>query len=178
MSMGGSTSGNAGKRRTGHRQRRRTSIRLDMTPMVDIAFLLLIFYMSTTVFQPPAARAIELPSSHATHETPDTSVVTITVSARDSLFVDVTRPSEEDGQSGRERFITDVDLSDVASVVNSLRSSERATRIVVKADRSASYGFMSDLLDTLQAQNIQRVLLATDQEVALTTSGSSGAPTP
>ena len=35
-----------------------------MTPMVDVAFLLLIFYMSTTQFKPPEARAVELPQSH------------------------------------------------------------------------------------------------------------------
>ncbi len=43
------------------RPKRRVSIRLDMTPMVDIAFLLLIFYMVTTVFAMPQAMEINLP---------------------------------------------------------------------------------------------------------------------
>jgi biopolymer transport protein ExbD len=43
------------------RQKRRISIRIDMTPMVDIAFLLLIFYMVTTVFAMPQAMEINLP---------------------------------------------------------------------------------------------------------------------
>ncbi len=43
------------------RPKRRVAIKLDMTPMVDIAFLLLIFYMVTTVFAMPQAMEINLP---------------------------------------------------------------------------------------------------------------------
>jgi biopolymer transport protein ExbD len=43
------------------RPKRRIGIRIDMTPMVDIAFLLLIFYMVTTVFAAPQAMEINLP---------------------------------------------------------------------------------------------------------------------
>ncbi len=43
------------------RPKRRVSIRIDMTPMVDIAFLLLIFYMVSTVFAKPQAMEINLP---------------------------------------------------------------------------------------------------------------------
>lgn len=43
------------------RPKRRLSIRIDMTPMVDIAFLLLIFYMVTTIFAAPQAMEINLP---------------------------------------------------------------------------------------------------------------------
>ncbi|MBK6910669.1 MAG: biopolymer transporter ExbD [bacterium] len=42
-------------------KRPRVSIRIDMTPMVDIAFLLLIFFMVTTVFRLPTAMEIVLP---------------------------------------------------------------------------------------------------------------------
>lgn len=46
----------------GHRRpKRRIAIRIDMTPMVDIAFLLLIFYMVSTVFAMPQAMEINLP---------------------------------------------------------------------------------------------------------------------
>ncbi len=43
------------------RPKRRISIKIDMTPMVDIAFLLLIFYMVSTVFSMPQAMEINLP---------------------------------------------------------------------------------------------------------------------
>jgi biopolymer transport protein ExbD len=41
--------------------KRRLGIRIDMTPMVDIVFLLLIFYMVTTVFAMPQAMEVNLP---------------------------------------------------------------------------------------------------------------------
>src|SRR5580765_6995762 len=44
-----------------HRPKRRVGIRIDMTPMVDVAFLLLIFFMVTTVFRTPQALEINLP---------------------------------------------------------------------------------------------------------------------
>ncbi len=53
--------GKPGKKRGLRRPKRRVSIRIDMTPMVDIAFLLLIFYMVTTVFAMPQAMEINLP---------------------------------------------------------------------------------------------------------------------
>jgi biopolymer transport protein ExbD len=54
----------AGTRERGALQpwkRPRMGIRIDMTPMVDIAFLLLVFFMVTTVFRLPQAMEINLP---------------------------------------------------------------------------------------------------------------------
>ena len=46
----------SGKKGKGHhRPKRRVGVRVDMTPMVDVAFLLLIFFMVTTVFRTPQA---------------------------------------------------------------------------------------------------------------------------
>ena len=66
----------------------RTAIRIDITPMVDIAFLLLIFYMATTQFKPPEARAVVLPESHPRIELSGKDVITVTVTRADSIFVD------------------------------------------------------------------------------------------
>jgi hypothetical protein len=43
------------------RQPKRIGVKIDMTPMVDVAFLLLIFFMCTTVFRKPQALEINLP---------------------------------------------------------------------------------------------------------------------
>lgn len=50
-----------GKKKGLRRPKRRVAVRIDMTPMVDIAFLLLIFYMVTTIFAAPQAMEINLP---------------------------------------------------------------------------------------------------------------------
>jgi len=43
---------------------KRIGVKIDMTPMVDVAFLLLIFFMSTSQFDPPQKVPIVLPDSH------------------------------------------------------------------------------------------------------------------
>jgi hypothetical protein len=42
---------------------RRTSVQLDMTPMVDLAFLLVTFFMLTTKFTPQDPVAVQMPKS-------------------------------------------------------------------------------------------------------------------
>ncbi len=49
------------KPKSRRRIKRRTGVRVVMTPMVDIAFLLLIFYMVTTIFAMPQAMGVNLP---------------------------------------------------------------------------------------------------------------------
>ncbi len=52
-----------GSRRKGNKRRiRRTGIRIDMTPMVDVAFLLLTFFMVTTAFRRPQTIEITIPA--------------------------------------------------------------------------------------------------------------------
>lgn len=50
-----------GAKRRGAKTRRRGRVINDLTPMVDIAFLLVIFFMTTTVFREPQAIEISMP---------------------------------------------------------------------------------------------------------------------
>ena len=50
-----------------------------MTPMVDVAFLLLIFFMVTTVFRRPLAMEVNMPEPGAKVEVPESNVMTIYV---------------------------------------------------------------------------------------------------
>ena len=61
----------------GRRRRPRVGVRIDMTPMVDIAFLLLIFFMVTTVFRRPLAMEVNMPDPGAKVEVPESNVLTI-----------------------------------------------------------------------------------------------------
>lgn len=59
--VGGGGRRSGGKKGSKKKKPKRVAIRLDMTPMVDVAFLLLIFYMVTTVFRTPQALELTLP---------------------------------------------------------------------------------------------------------------------
>src|SRR5215831_10073689 len=69
------------------RPKRRVGIRVDMTPMVDVAFLLLIFFMVTTVFRTPQALEINLPpDKNAKVNVDETRVLTVRVLADDRAY--------------------------------------------------------------------------------------------
>ncbi|HKQ20281.1 MAG TPA: biopolymer transporter ExbD, partial [Candidatus Eisenbacteria bacterium] len=73
-----------GKKKGGLRKRapKRLGVKIDMTPMVDVAFLLLIFFMCTTVFRKPQALEINLPPDpKAKVEIAQSNVMTLRVIA-------------------------------------------------------------------------------------------------
>jgi biopolymer transport protein ExbD len=68
---------------------KRVGFRIDMTPMVDVAFLLLTFFMLTTKFRPPEVVRIDLPSSHSELKLPESDVLTVTVGKDNTFFMGV-----------------------------------------------------------------------------------------
>jgi biopolymer transport protein ExbD len=64
----------------------RTSPSLDMTPMVDLAFLLVTFFMLTTQFRPEDAVVVDPPSSTSDIRNPDSDVLTLTVDDKKRIF--------------------------------------------------------------------------------------------
>lgn len=82
----------------GHRRpKRRISIRIDMTPMVDIAFLLLIFYMVSTVFAMPQAMEINLPPADQEEqvEVKESNLLTIRVDNENRYWWNLKTPTPE-----------------------------------------------------------------------------------
>lgn len=82
---------NKGKGGGLRRPKRRLAIHVDMTPMVDIAFLLLIFYMVTTVFSMPQAMEVNLPPASDLDSVPplkikESKLLTIRVDEDDNYY--------------------------------------------------------------------------------------------
>ena len=150
------------------KRKRRVSVTIDMTPMVDIAFLLLIFYMATTQFKPPEARAVELPQSHSMIELPDKDIINITVTKYDSLYVDyviktVVNIDGKDIPTTARKVLT-TDKYEVTTEINRARAKNRKALIVIKADRDASFGIMQDVMKSMQENHLERFLIITDPE--------------
>jgi len=74
------------------RKKKRVGIRMDMTPMVDVAFLLLTFFMLTTQFKAPEDVQIILPSSHSAFKLPETDVMIISIEKNGSIHLGIDNP--------------------------------------------------------------------------------------
>jgi biopolymer transport protein ExbD len=139
-----------------------------MTPMVDIAFLLLIFYMATTQFKPPEARAVELPQSHSQIELPDKDIINVTVTKYDSIYVDwVERVMINiDGVDVETngRVVRTCDKDNVSGEINRARGKNIRALVIVKADEKASFGVMKDVMNSMRENSLERFLIITDPE--------------
>ncbi len=78
----------------------RSSTSIDMTPMVDLAFLLVTFFMLTTKFAPEEPLAVDMPTSVSEIKLPDTDILTISVSKEGIVFFNM------DGKYNREELLT------------------------------------------------------------------------
>jgi biopolymer transport protein ExbD len=129
----------------GLRKKKRVGIRIDMTPMVDVAFLLLIFFMVTTVFRRPLAMEVNVPEPGAKVEVPASNVMTIYITEDGSIVYDV-------GQRG----LTSTTWEELRDLLVLEMDYNPDLIVLVKVDRSARYEKMVDALDALDEARVQR----------------------
>ena len=140
------------------KRKRRIGISIDMTPMVDIAFLLLIFFMSTTQFAPPEKDKIDLPDSSSEAKSPETDVIVVSVTKIPTIkVVYMQRGSEVTREVTPEALNTDLGM-----VLSSARAANPAARVLVKMDKEAPYGLMADMMAGLQESKATRFNVQTN----------------
>jgi biopolymer transport protein ExbD len=121
--------------------KRRLGIRIDMTPMVDIVFLLLIFYMVTTVFAMPQAMEVNLPKKEELEteiETKESQVLIVRV--------------DEEGQMWKNigRKIPDlISMDTLQAVLIDENQKEGKLATIVTIHPKAKYHHLVDILDEI-----------------------------
>jgi biopolymer transport protein ExbD len=136
------------------RSARRLGIRIDMTPMVDVAFLLLIFFMVTTVFRQPLAMEINMPESETPVRVPESNVMTLYVDSEDQIQYRVGAGAVEP-----------IPWSDLYSKFRTLVEANPELIVLTKIHRDARYDSMVEVMDILDDAHMERFsLLPMDPE--------------
>ena len=141
------------------RPKRRLAVRIDMTPMVDIAFLLLIFYMVTTVFSMPQAMEINLPEldkEDDSFEVKESNLLTIRVDTDGFYWWNLRRVSPENLPHLIPPDPDRPDSVDYAFNADSLQGllvglnrDNSKLNTVIRIHRGATYADMVNILDEI-----------------------------
>jgi biopolymer transport protein ExbD len=129
----------SGKKKGLRRPKRRVSIRIDMTPMVDIAFLLLIFYMVATIFSEPQAMEINLPRSKEERPTGESKVLILRIDAKNRMFWNVGKDDPQLVELAGLPKMLEEKVRDIPGLVT-----------LIKINKGARYSRMVDVLDRIE----------------------------
>jgi biopolymer transport protein ExbD len=110
-----------------------------MTPMVDVAFLLLIFFMSTSQFDPPQKVPISIPDSHSNLKVPESDVLILGISKDNQLLWQLGKNPQQ--------F---TDLANLPQLVLDQRRRNPRLRVAIKSDKDSNYGTMEDVMKIMQ----------------------------
>jgi biopolymer transport protein ExbD len=145
--------------------KKRMGVAIDMTPMVDVAFLLLTFFMLASKFRPAEEVTINLPSSSAVIKLPESDVMTINVSKEGGFYLGVDRPplmAKLFGEQARFKASMPVPKEKLFNMIKTARLANVKMRTVIKGDVNSDYGNIVDLMEMLQKQGITRFNFVTE----------------
>ena len=146
-------------------KKKRVGISMDMTPLVDVGFLLLTFFMLTTKFKPQEEVQIALPSSHAKFKIPESDVMTINIAPDGRIFLGLDSQILRGRLFGKENELKasiEVRKEELSNRLIQARTANPKLRTVIKGDKGAEYGVAEDVMEILQKAQITRFNLVTD----------------
>ncbi len=126
------------------RRRRRLERRLDITALIDVVLLLVIFFMISTSFIVQPGIKVKLPQAGTKEEgTPEDLVVLVTKEG--DLYYGDTKVTD---QELRDRLGRDV-------------RAEGNSVLIIKADEEAMHGRVVKVMDMAKTEGINRLAIAT-----------------
>ena len=117
--------------------------------MADISFLLLVFFMVTTVFVRYRGLPVRMPEAEKIEKLENRRIVT-------HIWID--------GQGVIRIEERDIGLDQVAKIMNGKMIQDPRTIVSIKADANAEFGLIADVLEELRKAEALRVNFATNQE--------------
>ena len=128
------------------RRASRTPGAVEITPLIDVVFLLLIFFMVSTTFVRETALGIELPTARGAAESPEPTDVAVTISAAGEVAVN-------------GRVLADARPETLTAALRE-RSGER---VVLAADAAARHAAVVRVLDAAQRAGLTQIRLLAER---------------
>lgn len=129
--------------RARRREQMESAMSIDMAPLIDMVFILLIFFMVTASFTREAAVSIERPSSSQAQSVGKSDYLALTISRDGDVYAGATRIDGDD-----------------ASAIRSALQGARTTRAVVIPDQQAPAGLLLRVMDAARAAGAEDVRVA------------------
>jgi biopolymer transport protein ExbD len=118
---------------------------LNITPLLDLAFVLLVIFIITTI-PPVEDKDLKLPSASKNQKDPPRKANYISLQSDGKLFLN------------RE----EIKLDDLLPRLISMRTDDRDLNIIVRGDGKTKYKQVRTVLDLCQQANIPKLELATE----------------
>jgi biopolymer transport protein ExbD len=160
-----SQSGGGGKK-DGKVRSKKSSTKIDMTPMVDLAFLLLTFFMLTTTFNKPQTMEVTMPEKPKEEEKQplvnEKHVLTVVLDEQDKVYwyVGITDPKVS---------LTDFSAAGIRKVLTEKNAEIKDMIVLIKPSDRSKYKNVVDILDEMAISNVKRFALVditpTDEEL-------------
>ena len=120
---------------------------MELTPLIDCVFLLLIFFMVTTVFQEPYRLKVLLPEAEEAAMIEEKKLVA-TIDRAGVMEVN--------------RY--PVTLESVEGVLAREKEGVRVVTLIIRTDKDTRHGLVLDLMETAKRIGIEKIVLATEKK--------------
>jgi len=131
-------------------------VSINLTPLIDIVFLLLIFFMVSTTFQRETELEIALPEASAeTSSEPAVSALILEIDATGAY-----RLSSQ--QSGKSSDFASVNIEQLSEMLKGLSAKNDTATLVIKADAKTPHQAVVQALDAARKANLTRVKFAAE----------------
>ncbi len=165
------TSSGGGHKKGGGQKAKKLSTRVDLTPMVDLGFLLITFFIFTTTMSKPKTMEINMPfkdESKTTSKVKESTVLTVLLSKNHRVYYyegmgsDATNPPKVEvtgfkNPNGIRDVIIDkkkrVDAL-IKAGANSLTSTDNMT-VLIKPDINSTYDDFVNIIDEMSINGVK-----------------------
>jgi len=148
------------RKKQGVRSSKKLSTKVDLTPMVDLGFLLITFFIFTTTVSQPTAMKLTLPHDDKDSMTTSaTKTISLVLTSNNKIFYyngDSLNNMHETNYS--PEGLRNVLLNKKIFVKNNFRNAKE-TVVLIKPTKDASYKNIVDALDEMQINQISRYVL-------------------